>query len=173
MPGLSYGFLSSALTATDVQVLSTLTLSTSTYHRSIASLRAPLSQGIYFQSYKLYQEVHGPYCSPKKQFQSILHMWNYHCKIIHVHVPQKRLREKHYPLLENWMFLICILNFSPLYPRVLYDKFGWNQPSGSWEDELIKVSHVLSQKIPFSDQTELMVWGHDLITQYFSSQTCC
>ena len=85
----------------------------------------------------------------------------------------KMIKRKTLSLIENWMFLICTLNFSALYPRVLYDKFGWNQPSGSWENELIKVSHVLSQKIPFSDQTELMVWGHDLITQYFSSQTCC
>ena len=135
MPGLSYGFLSSALTATDVQVLSTLTLSTSTYHRSIASLRAPLSQGIYFQSYKLYQEVHGPYCSPRETV-SINYMYTF-VQLLHDHTctcTTKMIKRK------------TLSPYRELNVPYLY-KFWSPFPKGCFVTSLVEISLVVLQKM--------------------------
>ena len=37
------------------------------------------------------------------------------------------------PWKRAWPFILTNLN--PLYPRMLCTKFGWNWPSGSWEED--------------------------------------
>ena len=71
------------------------------------------------------KEAYGPHRSPDKQFQSIntiLQSHDYTITLIK--------RKKNYNLLfENWIDLICKY-LSPLHPRMLSAKFGWNWPSG-------------------------------------------
>ena len=51
------------------------------------------------------QQAHGPYRSPRKQFQSI-----YACAQSYVHTMTLIKREKrHYLFIENWMVHICLM----------------------------------------------------------------
>ena len=43
----------------------------------------------------------------------------------------------YFVIISHWKRAITFLwtNLNPLHSRMLYDKFGWNWPGGSWEED--------------------------------------
>ena len=47
----------------------------------------------------------------------------------------------HFVIISSWKraWPFIWTNWNPHHPRMLFAKFGWNWPSGSWEDENVKI----------------------------------
>ena len=92
------------------------------------------------------QEAHGSHRSPEKPLQINEYIWAKLWLYIYYKIGSVvqeemifKFRECTFAILllspnEKWCGLSIWTNLNPLYPRLLFAKFGWNWPSGSIEE---------------------------------------